>query len=110
MTPRIPSIRPQPLREPVPEEKDQRCGAGPQGSHRASQPEEGCPLQGALVLGHGSGSHGDSRKKKSPLLWSEGGKRAIIEGVSIHLLRRPTLRRSYLIRAQLSWSKENAQL
>lgn len=63
MIPRTPTLRPQPLREPVPEGKDGHCGAGPQGSHRGPQPEEGCPLQGALVLGHGSGSHGDSRKK-----------------------------------------------
>lgn len=109
MIPRTPTLRPQPLREPVPEEKDGHCGAGPQGSHRGPQPEEGCPLQGALVLGHGSGSHGDSRKKKFPLL-CEGGKRTIVEGVSIYLLSWPSLRRSYLIRAQLTWSKENAQL
>lgn len=50
-------------------------------------------------------------KKKSPLLWSEEGKRTIVERCqSIHLLRRHTLRRSYLIRAQLTWSKENSQL
>lgn len=63
MIPRIPSLRPQPLQEPVPEEKDQHYGAGAQGSHRRPETEEECHLQGALALGHESGSHGDSRKK-----------------------------------------------